>query len=523
MASTDTVTAATGISLNSSKDPSLHQRCAVSLPLPPAKHTQTTTAKLFPLTQARAAKKYRHFSAAHSAPRASFLSHESQAAPSFLGFRNLMVIVLIVGNLRLMIENFTKYGVLICFQCHHYQSKDILLGIALLFIIPCHLFLAYVVELIAAQQARYSLHLGKKREGTATPGGSYVPSENEKRRFQRTWTLIAWIHGINASFCLIITSSVVYYYIHNPLIGIICELHTIIVWLKTASYGFTNRDLRHLYLHPSKRDEDTLPKIYESCPYPSNITLQNLCYFWWAPTLVYQPVYPRTPEIRWTFVAKRLVEAAGLNAFMWIASAQYAAPVLKNSLDKLANLDFPSILERLMKFSTISLIIWLAGFFAFFQSFLNALAEVTRFGDREFYTDWWNSPSVGIYWRTWNKPVYNFMKRHIYSPLVGRGWSPWQASLTVFLFSAFLHELLVGIPTHNVIGVAFLAMASQLPLIAITAPLDKMNSPSGRTIGNCIFWVSFTLIGQPLAVLLYFFAWQSKYGSFGQKAATFRI
>jgi len=137
---------------------------------------------------------------------------------------------------------------------------------------------------------------------------------------------------------------------------------------------------------------------------------------------------------------------------MWLASAQYAAPLLRNSLDKIATLNIASIIERLMKLSTISMVIWLAGFFALFQSFLNALAEITRFGDREFYTDWWNSPSVGVYWRTWNKPVYHFMRRHIYSPLVGRGWSSNMASAIVFVFSGVLHELLVGVPTHNIIG-----------------------------------------------------------------------
>jgi diacylglycerol O-acyltransferase-1 len=75
-----------------------------------------------------------------------------------------------------------------------------------------------------------------------------------------------------------------------------------------------------------------------------------------------------------------LAEVFGLNVFMWIASAQYAVPVLRNSLDKMASLDLPSILERLMKLSTISLVIWLAGFFALFQSFLNALAEIMKFG-----------------------------------------------------------------------------------------------------------------------------------------------
>ena len=39
-------------------------------------------------------KKYRHVVAVHSKTRPSCLSHDSEVAPSFLGFRNLMVIVL---------------------------------------------------------------------------------------------------------------------------------------------------------------------------------------------------------------------------------------------------------------------------------------------------------------------------------------------------------------------------------------------------------------------------------------------
>jgi len=44
--------------------------------------------------RARTKRKYRHIAAVHSKPRASCLSHDSDVAPSFLGFRNLMVIVL---------------------------------------------------------------------------------------------------------------------------------------------------------------------------------------------------------------------------------------------------------------------------------------------------------------------------------------------------------------------------------------------------------------------------------------------
>lgn len=57
-------------------------------------------------------------------------------------------------------------------------------------------------------------------------------------------------------------------------------------------------------------------------------------------------------------------------------------------------------------------------------------------------------------------------------------------------------------------------MFLQLPLIAITAPMEKMRlGKGGKLVGNVIFWVSFTIFGQPFATLMYFYAWQAKYGS----------
>jgi diacylglycerol O-acyltransferase 1 len=53
--------------------------------------TNTTTAQRIITTPQR---KYRHVAAVHSKVRPSCLSHDSTAAPSFIGFRNLMVIVL---------------------------------------------------------------------------------------------------------------------------------------------------------------------------------------------------------------------------------------------------------------------------------------------------------------------------------------------------------------------------------------------------------------------------------------------
>ncbi|EGS17606.1 O-acyltransferase-like protein [Thermochaetoides thermophila DSM 1495] len=460
--------------------------------------------------------KYRHVAAIHEEAKPSCLSHDATDTPSFLGFRNLMVIVLVASNLRLIIENIQKYGVLICVRCHDFRASDVKLGLGLYFLIPLHLLLAYFIELVAASHARSTRAKIEKEKRD----GSSSPTALQSKRFQRTWTVIWLLHSLNATVALVFTSWVVYNYIHHPLIGTLTETHAIITWLKTASYAFTNRDLRHAYLHPAKGELDALPELYRQCPYPKNVTIKNLVYFWWAPTLVYQPVYPRSEKIRWVFLFKRLGEVVVLSAFIWFLSAQYATPVLVNSLDKIASLDYFSILERLLKLSTISLVIWLAGFFALFQSGLNALAEITRFGDRSFYEPWWNSPGLGVYWRTWNKPVHHFFLRHVYQPMRGRGWSHKAASLVVFFLSALLHELLVGIPTHNLIGIAFLGMFLQIPLVQITAPLERMKSPSGKLLGNTIFWVSFTILGQPLAVLLYFYAWQAKYGSVSRSMTT---
>lgn len=66
-------------------------------------------------------------------------------------------------------------------------------------------------------------------------------------------------------------------------------------------------------------------------------------------------------------------------------------------------------------------------------------------------------------------------------------------------------------------GVAFAGMLLQLPLVAITKAFEKSESPTKRMIGNCIFWVTFSIFGQPAAALLYFYAWQIKYGSISDK------
>ncbi|KAF2481699.1 MBOAT, membrane-bound O-acyltransferase family-domain-containing protein [Neohortaea acidophila] len=456
-----------------------------------------------------AAPQYKHTFAVHSAARTSCLSHDATVVPSFLGFRNLMGLVLVVSNLRLMIENFKKYGILVTLSGSNIRPGDWRWAFFLYLLTPCHLFIAYIIEILAARAAKDVLGAAK-RSGDAHPDDHQAKQKREA--VFATWKVIANAHAVNATFMLVVATWVVYYKIHNPGIGTFSEFHAVIVWLKVCSYALTNRDLRRAMLDDNTTPAAALPDLYKTCPYPTNITLKNLSYFWFAPTLVYQPIYPMNSTRRWDFILKRMGEFFLLCVLIWIATAQYAVPLLNNSLEDISQLNLINMIERVLKLSTISLVCWLAGFFAIFQSFLNGLAELMYFADREFYTDWWNVSTVRVYWTSWNRPVTNFMKRHVYAPMVSRGVPSTVAQILTFLFSGFLHELLVGVPTHNLLFVAFFGMLLQLPLIFLTDPFAKMKGHNAKLVGNLIFWFFFCVFGQPIAAMAYFFAWQAKYG-----------
>lgn len=275
----------------------------------------------------------------------------------------------------------------------------------------------------------------------------------------------------------------------------------LITFLKLTSFALVNNELRDAFVCGKTEDFYT-PDV----AYPNNVNAKNLLYFFFAPTLCYQPSYPRSPKFRKTFFMKRVGELITCLVMMYVLTEQYAKPTLANSIKALEEKNFVTIVERVLKLSTTAVVIWLLMFYALFHAFLNALSEVLRFGDRTFYLAWWNSGNLATYWRLWNRPVYLFFKRHVYIPAVQRGVPPAACQLIVFFVSAVLHEVLVGIPTHSITGFAFFGMLGQIPLIAITHPLEKWRG-KGTALGNTIFWIVFCVVGQPTIALLYYYQW----------------
>ncbi|CAK5009200.1 unnamed protein product [Meloidogyne enterolobii] len=235
--------------------------------------------------------------------------------------------------------------------------------------------------------------------------------------------------------------------------------------------------------------------------YPNNLTLGNLYYYMMAPTLCYELNFPRTPAIRKTFIIKRITE---LICFSFVGVAlcqQWVIPLVKNSLAPFSQLDLKRCIERVLKLAIPNHLIWLMFFYLYFHSFLNLIAEIMRFGDRQFYLDFWNSESVSVFWKTWNIPVHRWALRHVYRPCVRNGVSRNVSALVVFIISAFFHEYLISIPLKMFRLWACAAMLLQLPLGIVTDRYVR-----GGRAGNIIVWLSL-ILGQPMAILMYVHDW----------------
>lgn len=405
----------------------------------------------------------------HTGPASSLLSRRLQSEGvdppptkefDASGFKHLLILVLIVGNLRILWMDSYKYGFLATLRA---------LGLTL-----------------ADFQRIMGIFVGNLL---------YMPVSLAVEQHISTPNAALLLHCTLALFGLCFSSWLVYTKVsYHILLGSLGELNTIVTFLKLWSFGWENNELRR---HPM---------AYIELPYPQNLTLSNLVYFWSAPTLVYQPVYPQNAARRLNRVFAFFIEATMGVTGIWVLGTHVAVPILENLLLNWQRGDWYEVATNYLSLMTAGLIIWLLIFFTLFQSSLNLIAEVTKFADRCFYLDWWNASSIGAFWRDWNKPVSNLMRRNVYQPMLEHGWSRNLSALAVFFVSAVLHEMWLGIATRNFNGVAFLCMIVQPVLIKLTSALEKTQGLY-YTLGNCVVWI-ILIFGQPVAVIIYYLQWQ---------------
>ncbi|CAG5130127.1 unnamed protein product, partial [Candidula unifasciata] len=137
-------------------------------------------------------------------------------------------------------------------------------------------------------------------------------------------------------------------------------------------------------------------------------------------------------------------------------------------------------------------------FFAILHSWLNAFAEMLRFGDRLFYKDWWNSTTFSNYYRTWNVVVHDWLYTYIYKDvckLVGHKYRA-GAMACVFIISAVFHEYILTCTFKFFYPVLFVMFAGAgFGFIFLT---DKGSNRSW----NVFMWVAL-FIGNGMLMCLY--------------------
>jgi len=288
--------------------------------------------------------------------------------------------------------------------------------------------------------------------------------------------------------------------------------------MKIGSYWHVCTDLYELKttgrLVQLKEANFSAPDIIEcAINYPNSLSAKQMYMFIAYPTLVFQLVYPRIESVRIRILFRYIGEFAFCVILQFILIEQYITPLLNNTISGInkrisENENVVSmswfLLERFLKLSIPNLYIWLLMFAEIFHCYLNVVAEITRFADRQFYHDWWNAVSIRDYWQKWNQPVHNWLLRHMYKPFRKLGLGQKNSAMLVFLISGIIHEYLIitpiGIPWNGFVTLGFVL---QIPLTLLTESEYVKERP---TVGNCLFWITSCFTGQPLATLLYFVA-----------------
>ncbi|KAF8141529.1 MBOAT, membrane-bound O-acyltransferase family-domain-containing protein [Boletus edulis] len=231
----------------------------------------------------------------------------------------------------------------------------------------------------------------------------------------------------------------------------------------------------------------------ERVRYPQNLTWKNFCTYMLIPTLVYELEYPRTDRIRPEYVFEKTVAFMGSFALLYTVTESFIIP-LTPTPDQ-------SFIRSLLDLALPFMISYLLLFYIIFECICNTFAELSYFADRQFYEDWWNSTSWDEFSRKWNKPVHQFLLRHVYASSLATypSLSRTGAMFVTFLLSAAVHELVMVIVTRKLRLYLFFMQLVQIPLILVSrAPALKQN----RLMGNIVFWVGL-YAGLPLLCVAY--------------------
>lgn len=227
-------------------------------------------------------------------------------------------------------------------------------------------------------------------------------------------------------------------------------------------------------------------------------TFGSFLYFLFAPTIVYRDSYPRTKAIRWRLVAWNALEVIGVVFYVSFIFERFLLHYFRSfGAPAPHGMDRQSLVVAIFGCVLPSTMANLCGFYCLLHAWMNGWAELLRFGDRQFYRDWWNAASFDDYYRTWNCVVhdwlYTYVYRDVYELTAG---SKTMAKLAVFTLSAIFHELILSV------GFRFFYPVLLTMFLGIGMVLTCLRMQRTSTLGNVFVWFSISF-GNGLCISLY--------------------
>jgi len=219
-------------------------------------------------------------------------------------------------------------------------------------------------------------------------------------------------------------------------------------------------------------------------------------YFLFVPTFIYRDSYPRNAKIKWHNVFNQLFQVFVCSFYMYFIILRFCMPVFKhfNKEHLTVKMFVLSILSCQLPGGLLLVII----FYGLLHCWLNAFAEMLRFADRMFYTDWWNSTNYSNYFRTWNIVVHDWLYTYIYKDLhhiLGKN-NRILCQFLILLLSAIFHEYLITLT----LGFFYPIMFPMFAALGFGFMLIKCDKNSN--LGNFLTWLSLQ-IGFGIQISLY--------------------
>ncbi|XP_021106273.1 sterol O-acyltransferase 2 isoform X4 [Heterocephalus glaber] len=233
-------------------------------------------------------------------------------------------------------------------------------------------------------------------------------------------------------------------------------------------------------------------------------SFSSYLYFLFCPTLIYRETYPRTSSIRWNYVAKNFAQALCCVLYACFILGRLCVPVFANMSQE--PFSTRALVLSILHATLPGIFMLLLIFFAFLHCWLNAFAEMLRFGDRMFYRDWWNSTSFSNYYRTWNVVVHDWLYSYVYQDglwLVG-GRARGAAMMGVFLISAVVHEYIFCF----VLGFFYPVMLMLFLVFGVLLNFTMNDRHTGPS-WNVLMW-TMLFLGQGIQVSLYCQEWYAR-------------